>query len=210
MPTEYPPYFLAQDQLLGVLKEVYTKVGDQIASRKYIYHRGAFYADLALALNTMLDLGFSPLIESEYSWRWWADECQKRSDELGADAQYAVKLGDPRPAGDLNIYGSLTLSFDHVVNFMSSIYKGEMDDTNINDLGSVTPAECVKVCQRFVYYILGKHTGQYTGHPVSPWITAVSDELKTIYKQMGEGGSTGGTTPLPPGYVPPFSWPGGN
>lgn len=210
-------HYQAALHVLLAAHSVFDELSEAIGERGPIYHRGAFYSDLARAIRVLLNMGFQPLMESESSWSWWAGQCEQRAQELGDDQQYAVKLKDPAPANAPTGYSAVTGLLDGYVRFFfgatdyPGIYGQESMDSDITPFGSITPAECVKISHRLVHYKLAGRTGTYTGRPVTPWIDAVAAELKSIYRAMGEpdkAGSAWAHEPLPPGYVPPFSWPG--
>jgi|PlaIllAssembly_1097288.scaffolds.fasta_scaffold00013_25 hypothetical protein len=208
-------YFDAITSLLRAFLGIFDELSETIRERGPVYHRGAFYADTAKVIRLLLEMRVSPFIESEYNWAWWADECEKRAEELGNDAQYAVALGDPMLPNVPTLYSSVTLLLDSYTSFLlggrdtPGIYGQEAQDSDFTDLGQITPAECVKITHRLVHYKLGAHTGTYTGRLVAPWITAVATELRDIYLAMGEPNKAGSAWNVKPGQpIPPISWPG--
>jgi len=211
-PPEYLPYFYAYNDLLSKLSETYRKVGMNIAERKYVYHRGAFYIDAALTIDTLLSLEFQPLMECNYNWQWWAEEMRKQGEALGDDAAYAMILPGPF-MGEWHDYPSLTNSTDKMISLMTGVYRTEDEDSDVGGLGTITPAECVKLTHRFCRFWLWRSCGEMVHGYMKPWpwLKAVTDELQQLYRKLGEpdkAGSAWATKPLPPGYVPPFSWGG--
>jgi hypothetical protein len=207
------PYFKVSAALTGAVWSVYDVVGVKIQDRKYIYHRGAFYADLADALELLI--GTEPFASSEYVWNWWIAELRKRAEQLGSDATYAMLLPPPRE-DDWRKGGAITNQVDKILNFMLSVYAQEEDDQATSAVGTkITAAECVKICHRLAKYILPQYcfsiekpTPEHPGVRVTwPWLVAVADELQKVYRAMGEPDVAGGWGPGG-GAMPPVSWPG--
>jgi hypothetical protein len=207
-PPEYQPYFYAYDELLSKLAEVYVAIGEAIAARKYVYHRGAFYLDAALAIERLLALQFQPLMECNYNWQWWADEMRKHGEALGDDAPYAMILPGSF-MGEWHDCPALTNRIDKMVSLMTGVYQQEEDDADVGGLGTITPAECVKLTHRFCRYWLWQFCSEdVRGYKVPwPWLKAVTDELQQIYRKMGEA-DRAGSSGTPGGPMPPVSWPG--
>jgi hypothetical protein len=206
-------YFEAKTGVLGAASALYKLIGDKITAREGIYHRGAFYEDVAAVIRKLLEMQTSPFIESEYNWSWWAGECEKRAEALGSDAQFAMKLPEPVPAGDYTTYQKITNSLDKMVSLMLGLTGQEEEDADISDIGNLTPAECVKLTHHFAVYWLGKRGGNRIGYAVDwKWLPAVVGELKAVYLAMGEGTPwqrmVAGVNPPAGGEVPPISWPG--
>lgn len=208
MGNEDQGYFTAAYNVTEALTDALDLVGTRITERQRIYHRGTFYADVAAVIRSFLATNLSPFAESAYNWAWWAGECEKRAAALGSDAQFAMHLPEPVSPGDYLIYPKITNQLDKMVSLMIGVYQQELDDNDITDLGKVTPAECAKITHRFVQYWLAPRCGELQrGYMVPwPWIAKVVNELKAVYRSMGEV-DRAGSTATPGGPIPPISWP---
>ena len=208
------PYFLGWSNMLEAMKGILDLVGLSISTRRYVYHRGAFYADCAIVIDALLEVNWAPFIHSEYNWRWWSEELKKRAEDLGMDASYAMHLPAPWNENSDNaqeMYSRLDLLW----RYMPSIYAQEAKDNQTSPMGQITAAECVKITQRFAnwlerygYNLEPNFPGSNVMKKVTwPWLEAVQDELREVYREMGEDDVAGGWGPGG-GPMPPISWPG--
>lgn len=201
-------YFKATTVLINAVSTILEVLGLKITERGLVYHRGAFYADVAKAIRLLLEMRISPFIESEYNWLWWAEECEKRAAALGSDAQFAMHLPLPRDSADWRAYPMIINLINRMVSLMFGVTKGEEEDADISDMGKLTAAECVKITHRFAHYWLGKRGGNQIGYVVPwPWLEHVAGELQYVYRSMGEP-DRAGSAGTPGGPIPPISWPG--
>jgi hypothetical protein len=210
-----PDYFYAWAGGCGLMEGILATLGERISARRMIYHRGTFYSDCAHVITALLDAGFEPFISSEYNWRWWAEELEKKAEEYGKDAQYAMYLPPPANYSPESIQDGFS-NLDLVWRYMVNAYRQEANDHQESPMGKVTPAECVKITQRMARWLekrcytvmepvppSKRHTRYYW-----PWVEAVSTELRELYQKMGEENVAGGWGPSTPiSGPPPWSQP---
>ncbi|HUV74239.1 MAG TPA: hypothetical protein VMW79_08015 [Anaerolineae bacterium] len=196
-------YFYTSQMFMELMREVFQKVGDSITARGNVYHRGAFYEDAALAIGILCDRNFASMKESEYNWRWWADELKKRALAVGTDAPNAMKLPG-RWKEDRDGYENTTNYLDLCWRQMFGAFHEEEIDYQTSPMGDTTPAECVKITWHFLRWL--EKTLKYKKLEWQ-WVGACKDELLAVFTRMGETTTAGGWTPGG-GPMPPISWPG--
>jgi hypothetical protein len=216
-PPPEPPldnYFLGWKQNFGFHYKLMGEIGQAIADRRYIYSRSAFYADAALAIKLLLELRVAAFVNSQLSWEWWIKELRERAEALGSDPGYAMYLPE-RMGGSPEDWQEMFSRLDLCWRYMPGVIEAEELDSQTVPLGKITPAECAKITHRFAqfiekfcYDIKVQPPSTLTRRVTWPWLVAVQDELRAVYKELGETDSYFGPG-ASGGPIPPISWPGG-
>lgn len=209
--SERMNYYRAIEEQMKVHAIIFGAVGKAMSDRKWIYHRGAFYADVAMVIRLLLEYKVPPFTDSAYNWEWWADELEKRAGALGLDAQYAMPLPAPMKIS-ADDWQKMFSRMDLLWRYLPGIYQQEARDSQITPMGPITPAECAKITHRFAGWLeKWCYTIGTPGFPfrkvVWPWLEQVQLELKKVYTELGEDHVAGGWGPGG-GNIPPISWPG--
>ena len=204
-------YFLGAERQMEFHLAAFGVLGEAIAERKYVYHRGAFYADVALMINLLLEHNLPPFNASGYNWEWWANELEARAEDLGMDAQYAMNLPAPF-TNSAEDWQKMFSRLDLLWRYLPGIYEQEERDSQVSQMGPITAAECVKITARFAGWLeKWCYTIGVPGRPFAkvtwPWLDQVQKELNELYKSLGEDSVAGGWGPGG-GPIPPISWPG--
>lgn len=209
--------------LLNLEKEIaLLRVGASFLEQVQIRHEAGtsvgaamWYEDMAWGMRLFVEQGV-PFFggENAASWLTVAEQFENRANFYKDKLQFVVPKGEDDASGVLEALNWIE-RFKRITEFMINVTQTEFQDVSgllPSGQKGITVGEAVKLARMFTAFFWNYSYRMSNSNSNKVWLAAVVNDLMAAQKALGEpmhAGDLGSGGDTPPGYIPPFSWGGG-